>query len=129
MRENGEIINGAFPANITSTMQYGDNLEALTVSLNTVGMVGVNRTHDILSSVFGIPISTGTIHNMVRSCADKLTSTVENIRQAVIASRRNHFDETGTRVDKQTMWFHDASIIFPFPNTKIILHLLIVLNL
>ncbi|MDF2544342.1 MAG: transposase [Herbinix sp.] len=109
MKENGKIINGTFPANITSTMPYGDNLEALAVSLNTVGMVGVNRTHDILSAVFGVPISTGTIHSMIMSCANKLTNIVENIRQAVVSSRRNHFDETGTRVDKQTMWFHDAS--------------------
>lgn len=109
IKENGKIISGAFPANITSTMQYGDNLEALAVSLNTVGMVSFNRTHEILSAVFGIPISTGTIHGMVMSCANKLTDTVESIRQAVVSSILNHFDETGTRVEKQTMWFHDAS--------------------
>ena len=108
-KEDGKIINGTFPANITSTIQYGDNLEALAVSLNTVGMVSINRTHEILSAVFSIPISTGTIHGMVMSCADKLTDTVEHIRQAVVSSVMGHFDETGTRVDKQTMWFHDAS--------------------
>jgi len=109
MKENDKIISGTFPDNITSTMQYGNNLEALALSLNTVGMVSIKRTHEILSAVFGIPISTGTIHNMVMSLAGKLTDTVEHIRQAVISSTLNHFDETGSRVDKKTMWFHNAS--------------------
>ena len=109
MKENGIVINGAFPDNVTSTMQYGNNLEALAVSLNTIGMVSIKRTHEILSAVFGIPISTGTIHNMVMGLAGKLANTVEHIRQAVVSSTINHFDETGSRVDKKTMWFHNAS--------------------
>ena len=43
----------------------GKNLQALVVALNTVGAVSVNRTHEILSSVFNIPLATGTIKNMV----------------------------------------------------------------
>lgn len=105
----GEIIVGTFPKNITATMQYGNNIKGLVVSLNTVGMVGVNRTHEILSAVFNIPISTGTIHSMVRDCATKVTDTVERIRLACIDSVLNHFDETGSRVEKKTMWFHNAS--------------------
>ena len=108
-KENEAILTGNFPDNITGTIQYGNNLEALAVSLNTVGMMGVKRTHDILSAVFGVPISTGTIWNMVKSCADKLTDTIEQIRVAVISLPLVHFDETGTRVDKKTCWVHNAS--------------------
>ncbi len=107
--QNGAVISGSFPDNITSTMQYGNNLEALAVSLNTVGMMGIKRTHDILSAVFGIPISTGTIHSMVKICASKLTNTVEQIRTLVTSLPVAHFDETGTRVDKKTCWVHNAS--------------------
>jgi len=108
-KESGAVLTGSFPANITGTMQYGDNLEALAISLNTVGMMGINRTHDILSAVFGIPISTGTICNMVKSCAGKLVNTVERIRAIVTSLPLAHFDETGTRVDKKTIWVHNAS--------------------
>jgi len=108
-RESGKVITGTFPTNITSTMQYGDNLEALAVSLNTVGMMGIKRTHDILSAVFGIPISTGTIFGMVKSCAEKLKGTVERIRKTLASLPLVHFDETGTRVDKKTFWVHNAS--------------------
>jgi len=107
--KTGEVLKGTFPDNITASMQYGNNLKALAIALNTVGMVSVNRTHEILSAVFSIPISTGTIHSMVRSCADKVRDTVERIRLACIDSDLCHFDETGSRVAKKTMWFHDAS--------------------
>ena len=39
--------SGEFPADITNHVQYGKNLEALAVSLNTVGAVSVNRVHEI----------------------------------------------------------------------------------
>lgn len=108
-KESGKVLTGSFPANITGTIQYGDNLEALAISLNTVGMMGINRTHNILSAVFGIPISTGTICSMVKSCAGKLVNTVEKIRAMVTSLPLVHFDETGTRVDKKTIWVHNAS--------------------
>ena len=105
----GTELRGEFPDDIKAPVQYGENLQALAVALNTVGAVSVNRTHEILSGVFGIPISTGTISNMVGRCADGLAGIVEFIRQEVAASAVGHFDETGTRVDGKTMWVHNAS--------------------
>ncbi len=52
---------GEFPADITNYVQYGKNLDALAVSLNTVGAVSINRVHEIIGSVFNVPIATGTI--------------------------------------------------------------------
>jgi transposase len=100
---------GEFPENIKAPVQYGENFQALAVALNTVGAVSVNRTHEILSGVFGIPLSTGTIVNMVNRCADGLTGIVELIRQKVAASAVGHFDETGTSVDGKKHWVHSAS--------------------
>jgi len=106
---SGEQQKGEFPDDVKAPVQYGENLQALTVALNTVGAVSVNRTHEILSGVFGIPISTGTISNMVGRCAKGLTEIVETIRQKLTESALDHFDETGTRVDGKTMWVHSAS--------------------
>ena len=106
---NGVLHKGEFPEDIKATVQYGENLQALTVALNTVGAVSLNRTQEILSGVFGIPLSTGTIVNMVNRCADGLTGIVERIRQKLVALAIAHFDETGTRVDGKTYWVHSAS--------------------
>lgn len=105
----GNILQGAFPAGVSATVQYGDNLNALAVALNTVGMVSIKRTHEILGSVFSIPLSTGTISSMVKKCAESVSNTVNIIRQKVINSTVGHFDETGTRVDGKTMWVHNSS--------------------
>ena len=106
---HGDTRKGSFPTNVKATVQYGENLQALSVALNTVGAVSVKRTHEILSGVFNIPIATGTISNMVKRCADAVSETVNRIKQKVTESGLGHFDETGTRVDKKLWWVHDAS--------------------
>ena len=100
---------GSFPSDIKATVLYGKNLQSLVVALNTVGAVSINRTHEILSSVFNIPIATGTIKNMVTRCAGLLSDTYERIRRQMILLGLIHCDETGTRVDGKTWWVHNAS--------------------
>ena len=100
---------GNFPSNIKATVQYGKNLQAMVVAFNTVGAVSINRTHEILGSVFNIPLSTGTIKNMVARCADSLTPTYEKIRRIMVNLGLMHCDETGTRIDGKTWWVHNAS--------------------
>ena len=106
---HGGTRKGEFPSDIKASVQYGENLQALSVALNTVGAVSIKRTHEILSGVFNIPIATGTISNMVKRCADGLSDTVEKIRQKMQTSALGHFDETGTRVNGKLWWVHDAS--------------------
>ncbi|MEG2974001.1 MAG: IS66 family transposase [Clostridium sp.] len=106
---NNATIAGSFPENINSTMQYGVNLKAVAVALNTIGMVSIGRTHEILSDLFCIPISTGTIHKMVTECADRLSPAIEAIKASIIDAPIVNFDETGIRVDKKTLWVHNAS--------------------
>lgn len=58
---HGGKKQGSFPKHVVATVQYGPNLNALVVAFTTVGAVSVNRTHEILGSVFNIPLATGTI--------------------------------------------------------------------
>lgn len=106
---HGGTRKGEFPSYVKAAMQYGENLLALSVALNTVGAVSVKRTHEILSGVFNIPIATGTVSSMVKRCADGLSNTVDKIKQKMRDSALGHFDKTGTRVDKKLWWVHNAS--------------------
>ena len=103
------VKTGSFPENIKATVQYGKNLQAMVVAFNTVGAVSINHTHEILSSVFNIPLATGTIKNMVTRCAESLKDTYERIRRKMIMLGLIHCDETGSRVDGKTCWVHVAS--------------------
>jgi transposase len=107
--QTSKVVTGSFPENINSTMQYGVNLEALAVSLVTRGAVSINRTHEIMSGVFNIPISTGTISAMVSNSAQTVAPTVGKIKEAIFRQPLTNVDETGTRVDKHIVWAHTAS--------------------
>ena len=100
---HGGVKTGSFPENIKATVQYGKNLQAMVVAFNTVGAVSINRTHEILSSVFNIPLATGTIKIMVTRCAESLKDTYARIRLTMISLGLLHCDETGSRVDGKTL--------------------------
>ena len=106
---HGISRKGEFPEDVKASVQYGENLQALTIAMNTVGAVSLNRTQEILAGVFGIPLSTGTIVNMVNRCADGLAGILDVIREKVATSEVGHFDETGTSVAGKKHWVHSAS--------------------
>ena len=105
----GEAKTGSFPAEIKAVVQYGQNLEALAVALNTIGAVSFNRTHDILSGVFNVPISVGTIKNMVSRCAAKVEEANTVSAEKLKSAHHKHGDETGCRADGKTRWTHCLS--------------------
>jgi len=105
----GIQLKGEFPPDVKAVVQYGENLQALAVALNTIGVVSVNRTREILSGVFSIPLSNGTISNMVNNCASTLDGIDESIRLKLTEAEVINCDETGTRVDGKTVWVHNAS--------------------
>ena len=106
---NGREKTGSFPNAVKSHIQYGKNLEALAVTLNTVGAVSVNRTHEILSGVFNIPISTGTISDMVSRCSDKIKYPLDIIVSKLKESSIAHADETGMNINGKLNWAHSVS--------------------
>ena len=99
-------LKGAFPKDVKAPVQYGTNLSALAVALNTAGALSIARTNEILSGVFNVPIATGTIAGMVSRCADAVDNTVTKIGQMLLDTYLAHCDETGTRVDGKTRWVH-----------------------
>ena len=105
MRSHKEIT-GAFPDNITGTKQYGHNLKAFAVALSTVGMVSIDRIHQLLSSVFQVSVSTGAIQNWVKQLSVSVQDAVEKIREYVSKLKVIHCDETGLRVQSSLKWMH-----------------------
>lgn len=103
---HGWTREGSFPEGITAAVQYGENLQSLVVALNTVGAVSVCRTREILSGVFNVPLSEGTIISMVSRCAGKLPDVLAKIGRLVIGSEVDNADETGFRVEGKLHWAH-----------------------
>lgn len=104
LRENEEVT-GEFPPEARGTKQYGTNIRAFIVALVTLGYVSVNRTKQIIEGL-GIPISGGTIQNMLHRCAEKLKDPVNRIRDKVAQLKVIHCDETGADVNGKLHWIH-----------------------
>ena len=102
-------MKGSFPENIRGYIQYGDSFTVLAGLLSTFGAVSVKRIHDLMSSMFGVSISTGTIMSMISKCAKQVGPVLPEIRKLIASSDVAHFDETGTDMNGRNFWVHCSS--------------------
>ena len=111
----GSILRGEFPEGINSSMQYGPGVKALAATLNTEGMMSVQRTHAFLSAALGLPVSVGTICAMVHELALRVQDTVQAVSQVLMYFPVNNADETGFRVEGALYWLHSVcNALFTF---------------
>ena len=106
---DGETITAEMPTGITGTVQYGEGICALVTTLYTRGVMSYGRIAEFMEGAFEIPISEGTISNILLNCVCHLTPVMSRIKSELIQSDVIHNDETGIRVDKKNHWAHVAS--------------------
>ena len=80
-----KTLMSEFPKNVTGTKQYGNNLKAFAVTLSTVGMVSIDRIHELLTGVFDISVSTGSIQSWTKQRSSATKDAVQKIREQVFA--------------------------------------------
>jgi transposase len=105
----GTISGAAFPTAVTVSAQYGANLRSLAVYLCTFQHLPYGRAAELLSDWFGIPVSPGTLVNIVAEGSALVEPALEVIRQQLVAAPVVHADETGSRVEAKLHWVHSAS--------------------
>lgn len=105
--ENASLC-GTFPENIKATVQYGQEIKALAVALLNEGAVSVQRTHDILSALVGMPVSTGSIVAWNYGVSDGLQETRREIRDRLLSMPVSNNDGTSMNVSGKNWWVHVA---------------------
>jgi len=105
----GAVVMGTPPEECRGTVNYGNTFRALVVVLTQYACVGIDKTRKILRDILDIPISGGTIKQIIRQFAAKTGQTVERIKENLRASHILNADETGGRIAGRTEWFHVAS--------------------
>ncbi|MDR2700461.1 MAG: transposase [Nitrososphaerota archaeon] len=88
-----------YPKNLTSTIQYGKGVKAISVLFTHYAMDSYDKTQKILNDIFDIPISTGTIVNHVAEFTQKAEPILNEIPQRLHNEKVLHFDETGPYVE------------------------------
>jgi len=103
------VSAGEFPSDVTQPVQYGPRVKSLAVYLQEYQHLPFERLQGFFRDAFQLPLSAGTLAQARETCATRL-ETVENaIKQAVTQAAVVNFDETGIRIAGQTHWLHVAS--------------------
>jgi transposase len=104
----GKRTTAAFPHGVDHYLQYGDTFNSLMVYLNKGNFIPYDRLSQISKEVLGIPVSQGTLVNIVHECGQSLKDSLANIKDQLKQSPVVHFDETGTRIKGKNHWLHSA---------------------
>ena len=105
----GSEVKGEFPKDVKAPVQYGINLKAYVVYLMIYQLIPYKRTTDLLENLHHLPISEGTLNNILRDFAGRIDMPIEFIKQQIIDSEVAHFDESGLYVDGKRDWLHVAA--------------------
>lgn len=101
----GHTEQSTFPPHVTAAVQYGPRIEALTGYLHTRQYMPFKRTQEFFAQVTNLPISTGSICNMVQRLADKALPHYHHIKEQIMQATVVGTDETSARVNGKKNWF------------------------
>ena len=101
----GYFNKSVFPVNIKAPIQYGSNVENLVAYLNIGQYLPYKRISSMLGNLFNLPLSQGSIKNMLTRFAEKLMPTYENIRKEIESATIVGADETGAKLNGDKWWF------------------------
>jgi transposase len=99
---------GKLPAGINASVQYGPGVRALTVLLGNSCQLSYEKISTLFSDLFGYDLNESTAVSNNKLAYERLESTENQIKEALIAGEVTHFDESGLKVGTEGMWLHTA---------------------
>jgi len=100
----GHTTCAQMPEHIKAPIQYGSNIEALVGYLHARQYVPYQRLSEILSTCFGIPLSEGSIDNLISRLAHKAKPIYERIHDEIAMAQVVGSDETGVKINGKKNW-------------------------
>lgn len=104
-----QATSGAFPEGVTQPVQYGNRIKQMGVYLRSEQFIPYERCRQMLSDLFKLSISTGTLQNFFKLAATKTDPIITQIKAGLQQSLVSHADETGFYLNKQRVWLHTVS--------------------
>jgi transposase len=95
---------GTFPGHITRPVQYSPQVEAVIGYLLVYQYIPFKRLKELLSHLFNLPLSEGSIDNMIKRLGEKCKGTVEAIHHAIEKGKALGSDESGLKVNGKKWW-------------------------
>lgn len=102
----GICYTAQFPPGVTAPVQYGERILATMVYLSTYQLLPQKRTTEVLSDLFGVHLSEGTLNNSIIRAYERLAETEEAIKEAIMNAPVIDADETGIYIGGKRLWEH-----------------------
>jgi transposase len=93
-----------FPIGINAPIQYGSTVESLVCYLSVYQYVPFARLQNLFTQVFSLPISQGTVGNILERAAVKCEGVYQIIKSQIVESQVVGSDETGAKVNGKKWW-------------------------
>jgi len=92
----GKVVHSPIPLNIKEPVQYGPEIQALSLALVNQGFVSINRTAQIISGLMHdqISLSHGYICKLQKRASSLLKPFVSEVRMAIIRLKLVYWDDT-----------------------------------
>jgi transposase len=108
----GKENRAQFPNEVSQTVQYGTEIKAQMVYLNTEQHIPLERTCDLLEEFYDHRPSEGTIVTTCAEAAQRVESSNQAVKEHLVEQEKvAHFDETGMMVNGILHWLHNASTL------------------
>ena len=95
---------GVAPSYVAGHTQYGTNLGAYIVYLNTIHMMPYGRIVELAEHLFGAKLSEQTIIDYINKCGAVCKSSQDIIEAQIRKAEVSYHDETGARVAGKLHW-------------------------
>jgi transposase len=97
---------GTFPKHIKAGIQYGKSVKSLIAYLSIYQYIPYRRIAQFFSDVFQLPLSEGTVDNVLEDMSGKAEPAYRAIQSRIAKSEVVGSDESGCRVNGKKHWFH-----------------------
>lgn len=100
----GHTQKAAYPTGVNAPIQYGSQVMTLASYLSVYQYLPYHRLSKLFATVFNLPISQGSIDNLLTKASDKAQVVYEQIRQNILQSSVVGSDETSAKVNGKKWW-------------------------
>jgi transposase len=102
----GKFCTAAMPSHLNAPIQYGASVGAMVSYLSVYQYIPYHRMTVLLKDLFGLPISEGSIDNLLERSTQKALPMYNIIQQKIQQSEVVGSDETGASFGGKKGWFH-----------------------
>ena len=100
----GFVTITELPEHLKANVQYGSQISAWVAYLSVRQYMSYERIAELMRDCFRLPISEGTIDNMLKNLTDKAKYVYEQIQKRIEQSSVIGGDETGIKINGKKGW-------------------------